>query len=197
MPGPAYRDWLRAIGAPEDPVATDTASPWSFISLLKAIYSKISDGTLAAGIASSADSTIKTAAASAVAQGNALIARARSASNSAIAAAGQTEGFLGACAGFAATCAHYMRLARASKSAAATSATNAATSETNAASSASSASGYADVANQALNFVGGMSLLGQRAHKDRVAAAASAAAAAASAASITSEGLVLGVQVYM
>jgi hypothetical protein len=35
-------DWLRTLGAPEDPVATDTASAWSAMSLLKAVFGNIS-----------------------------------------------------------------------------------------------------------------------------------------------------------
>jgi hypothetical protein len=40
---PKYRDWMRILGAPEDPVATDTSSEWSAISLLKAIYDGVGD----------------------------------------------------------------------------------------------------------------------------------------------------------
>lgn len=35
---PKFRNWLRTLGAPEDPVATDTSSEWSAMSLLKAIF---------------------------------------------------------------------------------------------------------------------------------------------------------------
>lgn len=38
---PKFRNWLRTLGAPEDPVATDTSSDWSAMSLLKAIFAKI------------------------------------------------------------------------------------------------------------------------------------------------------------
>jgi len=160
MPGPAWRDWVQALGSPDDAVATDTTSRWSLISLFKAIYQVATDGTLVA------------------------------------AATGRAESFVSLCQGSVALCAQYMRSARASKTAAATSATNAGTSETNAATSASTASASAGIATDAVNFSAGTALYGQRARKDRVAAAASATAAAASAASITSEGLVLGVQVY-
>lgn len=50
---PKFSNWLRAIGAPEDPVATDTTSEWSAMSLLKGIFAAATDGTLArASIAS-------------------------------------------------------------------------------------------------------------------------------------------------
>lgn len=39
---PKYRDVLATLGAPEDPVATDTSSEWSAMSLLKAIYGSVS-----------------------------------------------------------------------------------------------------------------------------------------------------------
>lgn len=35
---PKFRNWQRTLGAPEDPVATDTTSEWSAMSLLKALY---------------------------------------------------------------------------------------------------------------------------------------------------------------
>lgn len=38
-----YRNYLRTLGAPEDPVATDTSSPWSAMSLLKAVFNSIGD----------------------------------------------------------------------------------------------------------------------------------------------------------
>lgn len=156
MPGPAYRDWLRAVGAPEDPVATDTSSSWSLISLLKAIFQAIADGSFAAGIV------------------------------------GRAESLVGLAQGGATQAMHYMKLARASRVAAASSASSASTSETNASNSAAVAETFATLG----YFTAGNAMLGQRAKRDRVAAAASATAAAASAAAITSEGLVLGVQVY-
>lgn len=45
-----FVDWLRTLGAPEDPVATDTSSDWSAMSLLKAIYGQIAGGGLQAGL---------------------------------------------------------------------------------------------------------------------------------------------------
>lgn len=47
---PKFRNWLRTLGAPEDPVATDTTSEWSAMSLLKAIYSALANGTFVATI---------------------------------------------------------------------------------------------------------------------------------------------------
>lgn len=157
---PKYRNWLRTLGAPEDPVATDTTSEWSLVSLAKALYQKISDGSFATAVT------------------------------------GRAEGLVSICQGAAAQCAAYLRLTRAAKLAAATSATNAATSETNAATSVSSASAAATQAIDATNFAAGTAIYGQRARKDRTAAAASATSAAASAASITAEGIVIGMQVY-
>lgn len=53
-----YRNWLRALGAPEDPVATDTTSEWSLVSLMKALYQKISDGSFAASVTGRAESLV-------------------------------------------------------------------------------------------------------------------------------------------
>jgi hypothetical protein len=36
-----FNNWLRTLGAPEDPVATDTTSDWSAMSLLKAIFTAL------------------------------------------------------------------------------------------------------------------------------------------------------------
>lgn len=41
-----YRSFLRALGAPEDPVATDTSSAWSLISLWKALFQQLTLGNL-------------------------------------------------------------------------------------------------------------------------------------------------------
>lgn len=40
---PKFRNWQRTLGAPEDPVATDTSSEWSAMSLLKAIFDKTAE----------------------------------------------------------------------------------------------------------------------------------------------------------
>ena len=149
MPGPAWRDWVQALGSPDDPIATDTSSRWSLISLWKAIYQVATDGTLVA------------------------------------AATGRAESFVSLCQSAVSQTAHNMRLARASRVAAATSETNASASATT-----------AQLAAVGVSFAAGTALFGQQAKKNRVAAASSATAAAASVASITSEGLVLGVQVY-
>ncbi|MCL4712168.1 MAG: hypothetical protein KJZ73_13075 [Pseudorhodoplanes sp.] len=192
-----FRNWLRTLGAPEDPVATNTTDEWSAMSLLKAIYQKISDGSFAAAVASSADGVIKIAVAGAVAQVNLAAKRAQRITAGASASAAQAEAFRGALAGFVAQCAHYLRLTRASRSAAAASALAAGTSETNAAGSEANASGYALVAQQAVNFSAGAALYGQRAKKDRDAAMAAKVAAEAAAASVpAAETLVLPVQVY-
>jgi hypothetical protein len=50
---PKWRNWLRTLGAPEDPVATDTSSEWSAMSLLKAIYGQLAGGGLQAALVSS------------------------------------------------------------------------------------------------------------------------------------------------
>lgn len=144
-----YRNWLQTLGAPEDPVATDTTSAWSLVSLVKAIYGKISDGSFAAAIT------------------------------------GRAESLVSLCQGAALACQQSARAAKANRVAAASSATD-----------ASANAAIAQLAAQAGSFAAGTALFGQRVKKDRIAAAASASAAAASAASITSEGIVLGVQVY-
>lgn len=53
---PKFRNWLRTLGAPEDPVATDTTSEWSAMSLLKAIYAGLANGTFVATITYVAES---------------------------------------------------------------------------------------------------------------------------------------------
>lgn len=50
---PKFRNWLRTLGAPEDPVATDTSSEWSAMSLLKAIYGQLAGGGLQAALVAS------------------------------------------------------------------------------------------------------------------------------------------------
>lgn len=190
MAGRTFVNWLRTLGAPEDPVATDISSPWSAMSLLKAIYQKIADGSIAAGVAGSADSIIKVAVAGAIAQVNQAAKRASSISASAAASASQVEALGTFVRGAVAKCAQYMRQARTSRIAAASSASNASASEINAA-------GSSVLAAQSVNIAAGFALFGQRAKRDRVAAAASAVAAAASAASVpTTEQAVLGIQVY-
>jgi len=144
-----FRNIARAIGSPDDPVATDSSSSWSWISLLKAVFQSISDGTLVA------------------------------------AATGRAESFVSLCQSAAGQTAHNMRLARASRIAAAASEANASASATSAEFSAAG-----------VGFAAGTALFGQRAKKDRILAQTAATNAAASAASITSEGLVLGVQVF-
>jgi hypothetical protein len=42
-----YRNWLRTLGAPEDPVATDTSSEWSVMSLLKGIFGRLGQANVA------------------------------------------------------------------------------------------------------------------------------------------------------
>jgi hypothetical protein len=157
---PKYRNWLRTLGAPEDPVATDTTSEWSLVSLVKALYQKISDGSFAAAVT------------------------------------GRAESLVSLCQGAAAQVAALTKLSRSYKESAEASAASASTSGTNAAASESNAGGYAATAQDALNFIAGTAMFGQRAKRDRVAAQAAKTAAEAAAASITAEGLVLGVQVY-
>ena len=53
---PKFRNWLRTLGAPEDPVATDTSSEWSAMSLLKAIYQAMANGTFVSTITFAAES---------------------------------------------------------------------------------------------------------------------------------------------
>ena len=53
---PKFRNWLRTLGAPEDPVATDTTSEWSAMSLLKAIYQAIANGDFVSTITFTAES---------------------------------------------------------------------------------------------------------------------------------------------
>ena len=57
-----FINWLRTLGAPEDPVATDVSSPWSAMSLLKAIYQQLADGGLAstaiAALSSTSESSV-------------------------------------------------------------------------------------------------------------------------------------------
>jgi hypothetical protein len=53
---PKFRNWLRTLGAPEDPVATDTSSEWSAMSLLKAIYQAMVNGTFVSAITYVAES---------------------------------------------------------------------------------------------------------------------------------------------
>lgn len=55
---PKFRNWLRTLGAPEDPVATDTSSEWSAMSLLKAIYKAASEGTISAAITGRAEGLV-------------------------------------------------------------------------------------------------------------------------------------------
>jgi hypothetical protein len=187
---PKFRNWLRTLGAPEDPVATDTSSEWSALSLLKAIYLAISNGSLAAGIAVSVDGAVKSAVAGAIAQVNLAAKRAAQVSSTATASAFQAESFATFVRGAVAQCAQYMRLARASKVAAAASAVLTAADVV-------TTTEMATTAKDASNFSSGQAMFGQRAKKDRVAAAASAAAAAASAASVaTPEALVLHTQVF-
>lgn len=58
-----YRNWLRTLGAPEDPTATDTTSDWSAMSLLKAIYAQLGSGIVNAVLAPMAQATFKMRAA--------------------------------------------------------------------------------------------------------------------------------------
>jgi len=53
---PKFRNWLRTLGAPEDPVATDTTSEWSAMSLLKAIYAGLANGAFVSSVTFAADS---------------------------------------------------------------------------------------------------------------------------------------------
>jgi thiamine transporter ThiT len=99
-----FRNIARAIGSPDDPIATDTTSAWSWISLLKGIYQAINSGTFAASITGRAEGFVALCQSAAQQVG----AYARAAKSSKIAAAS-------------------------SASSASTSATNAATSEANSA----------------------------------------------------------------
>ncbi len=144
-----FRNWIRTLGAPEDPVATDTTSEWSLMSLVKALYQKISDGSFAAAVTGRAESLVALCQAAALGAQQS-VGRARTYANTASAAA----------------------------------------------TTASTAAATAQSASQSGAFAAGHALLGQRAHKDRVAAEAAQAAAEAAAASVVAEGLVLGIQVY-
>jgi hypothetical protein len=53
---PKFRNWLRTLGAPEDPVATDTTSEWSAMSLLKAIYQALANGDFVSAITFTSES---------------------------------------------------------------------------------------------------------------------------------------------
>lgn len=177
-------------------MATDTTSEWSAISLLKGIFGKINDGTLAADIVASGQGAIRQASAAATAMGNDLIARARSYANRSEAAANRSDGLLGMVAGAVAQCVHYMRLARASKLASATSETNASTSASNALTSENNSLAHAGRSTDAANFAAGTATFGQRAKKDRVAAQAARVGAEAALASLIPENLVLPMQIY-
>ena len=65
-------DWLRTLGAPEDPVATDTSSAWSAMSLLKAVFGGIENfnADLLAHLADAADAHDASAISIADAGGN-------------------------------------------------------------------------------------------------------------------------------
>ena len=60
---PKFRNWLRTLGAPEDPVATDTSSEWSAMSLLKAIYGQLAGGGLQTALVASLAGTSATSTA--------------------------------------------------------------------------------------------------------------------------------------
>lgn len=53
-----FRNWLRTLGAPEDPVATDTTSEWSAMSLLKGIFKAASEGTIGAAVTGRAEAFV-------------------------------------------------------------------------------------------------------------------------------------------
>lgn len=192
-----FRNWLRTLGAPEDPVATDTSSDWSLMSLVKAIFQKIDDGSLASGIAGAADGVIKVAVAGAIAQVNLAAKRAQRITAGAAASAAQAEGFVNVALGAIAQCANYMKRARTSAIAAAASAVSTAANAVSTAADVVTTAGHAITTRDAANFVSGQAMFGQRAKKDRLLAQAAAVAAAASAASVpTTEQAVLGIQVY-
>jgi hypothetical protein len=149
---PKFRNWLRTLGAPEDPVATDTSSEWSAMSLLKAIYAALANGTFV--------STITFLAESYAGQANRAVAMTanymRLARAARIAAAADAVIAKDAANLVAGNAMLGQRVKRDRVAAAASAAL-------------------------ASNLVAGQAMLGQRTKKDRVAAAASATAAAASA----------------
>jgi hypothetical protein len=53
-----FRNLARAIGSPDDPVATDSTSSWSWVSLLKGVHQKVSDGSFAAAVTGRAESLV-------------------------------------------------------------------------------------------------------------------------------------------
>lgn len=192
-----FKNWLRTLGAPEDPAATSSSGDWSAMSLLKAIFGKINDGSLAAGIAGNADAVIKIAAAGASAMTNEVVKRAKRSALNAAASAALAEGFAAACAGAVAKTAQYMKLARASRVSATASAVATAADVVTTTAHVASASGYANVAQDASERTAGMARLADRARKDRVLAQAAQAAAEAAAASVpAAESIVLPVQVF-
>ena len=192
-----FVDWLRTLGAPEDPVATDTSSEWSAMSLLKAIYGKISDGSLAAGIASSAESQIRTAVGSATAQGNKLISRARAAATSAETSSGQAQSFMTTVAGFTAKCAQYMRQTRDDAIATAADAVSTGDDAIATAADVVTVNAQTSIALGASNRAAGYSMAGTRALRAAARAETAQAAAEAAAGSVpSSETVVLPVQVF-
>lgn len=192
-----FRNRLRTLGAPEDPVATDTSSEWSAISLLKAIYGKITDGSLAAGVASAAESQIRTAAASAMAHTNNLISRARAAATSAETSAGQAQGFMTTVAGFTAKCAQFMRQTRADAIATAADAVATAADAISTAADVVTVNAQTSVALDASNRAAGYSMAGTRALRAAARAEAAQTAAEDAAASVpASETVVLPVQIF-
>jgi hypothetical protein len=52
-----FRNWLQSLGSREDPTATDTTSPWSAMSLLKAIYAQLAGGGLQLALVESLSGT--------------------------------------------------------------------------------------------------------------------------------------------
>lgn len=57
MSNRTFKNWLRTLGAPEDPVATNTSAEWSAMSLLKAVYGQLAGGGLQLGLVAAMTAT--------------------------------------------------------------------------------------------------------------------------------------------
>jgi hypothetical protein len=172
---PKFRNWLRTLGAPEDPVATDTTSEWSAMSLLKAIYAALANGTFVSTITFIAESYALQANRAVALTANYLkLTRASRIAAAASAVSAAADAVIAKdAANLVSGNAMLGQRVKNDRAAAAASAAAAAA------------------------LVSGNAMLGQRTKKDRVAAAASAASAAASAASVpTPESLILPNQIF-
>ena len=192
-----FKNWLRTLGAPEDPVATDTSSEWSAMSLLKAIFGKINDGSLASGVAQSAETVIRPIAAGTVATVQLSEKRVSADTSAAAVSAGRAEGFAAFAMGSLSQIVNYLKQTRANATATAADAVSTAADAVSTAADVVTVNAQTSIAVDASHRAAGYAMAGSRAVLAQERAETAQAAAEAAAASVPSaEQLALPVQVF-